>query len=138
MHSFDLLCVSSLPPEQLGLVLDAVSIATASNPELRLTVTGPDASATLFQTSGLLLCLGADPISDDVIRRANALGLPVLAVEGGRAAELIENGRNGFLTAAEPQALADAIGWLVRRAPVRERLRAGGLLAADTRFALPA
>ena len=62
-------------------------------------------------------------------------GLPVLAVDGGDAAALIENGRSGFLVPDDAAALADAIRWLCRRATLRERLATGGRLAAGTRQA---
>ena len=59
----------------------------------------------------------------------------MLAVDGGDAATLIENGRSGFLVPDDAAALADAIRWLCRRATLRERLATGGRLAAGTRQA---
>lgn len=67
------------------------------------------------------------------IIEAQASGLPVLAVDGGDAAGLIENGRSGFLVPDDHAAFADAIRWLSRRATLRERLATGGLLAAGAR-----
>lgn len=67
------------------------------------------------------------------IRDAQLGGLPVLAVDGGEAAALIENGRSGFLVPNDQVALADAIRWLSRRATLRERLASGGRLAAGAR-----
>lgn len=67
------------------------------------------------------------------IRAAQLGGLPVLAVDGGEAAALIENGRSGFLVPDDQVALADAIRWLSRRATLRERLATGGRLAAGAR-----
>jgi glycosyltransferase involved in cell wall biosynthesis len=74
---------------------------------------------------------GADTAA--TIRDAQLDGLPVLAVDGGEAARLIENGRSGFLVPDDPVALADAIRWLSRRATLRERLATGGRLAAGAR-----
>ena len=68
-----------------------------------------------------------------IIRDAQLGGLPVLAVDGGEAARLIENGRSGFLVPDDEVALADAIRWLSRRATLRERLATGGRLAAGAR-----
>ena len=58
----------------------------------------------------------------------------MLAVDGGEAAALIENGRSGFLVPDDQAALADAIRWLVaprhaartarHRWPPRRRVRA--------------
>jgi glycosyltransferase involved in cell wall biosynthesis len=58
----------------------------------------------------------------------------VLAVDGGEAAALIENGRSGFLVPDDPVALTDAIRWLSRRATLRERLATGGRLARGERL----
>lgn len=74
---------------------------------------------------------GADTAA--TIRAAQLGGLPVLAVDGGEAARLIENGRSGFLVPDDASALADAIRWLSRRATLRERLATGGRLAAGAR-----
>jgi len=81
----------------------------------------------------LLICptTGADTAA--TIRAAQLDGLPVLAVDGGEAAALIENGRSGFLVPDDTAALVDAIRWLSRRATLRERLATGGRLAAGAR-----
>jgi len=81
----------------------------------------------------MLVCPCTEPDMAPAIRAAQRTGLPVLAVDGGEAAALIENGRSGFLVPDDPAALADAIRWLSRRATLRERLAAGGLLAAGAR-----
>jgi len=74
---------------------------------------------------------GADTAA--TIRDAQLDGLPVLAVDGGEAATLIENGRSGFLVPDDTSALVDAIRWLSRRATLRERLATGGRVAAGAR-----
>ncbi len=71
------------------------------------------------------------------IADAQRCGLPVLAVEGGSAASLIENGRSGFLVPDSGTALSDAIRWLSRRATLRERLAIGGRVATGGREAPP-
>ncbi len=138
MDTFSLLCVTSLPQGQRELVSQAFTIAHERDPKLELRFAGTDAPSTLFQAADLLVCLGFDPAVSGVIPRAQSLGLPILAAEGGLASELIESGRSGFVVQASPLALADAIRWLARRTPVRERLRTGGLLAAGARLAQPA
>lgn len=70
----------------------------------------------------------------ETITAAQRGGVPVLAVDGGEAAMLIENGRSGFLVPDDAVALTDAIRWLSRRATLRERLATGGRLAAGTRL----
>ncbi|MGH2836565.1 MAG: glycosyltransferase family 4 protein [Solirubrobacteraceae bacterium] len=75
---------------------------------------------------------GADTAA--TIVEAQREGVAVLAVDGGEAATLIENGRSGFLVPDDPVALTDAIRWLSRRATLRERLAIGGRRAADERL----
>lgn len=138
MDTFSLLCVTALSCEQLEVIEEAFAIAQERDPKLQLTISDADAPSELFTSSDLLVCVANDTVAAAAIDRAQALGLPVLAVEGPVTAELIESGRSGFLVPAGSQPLADAIRWLARRAPVRERLRTGGLLAAGARLALPA
>ncbi|HET9094503.1 MAG TPA: glycosyltransferase [Solirubrobacteraceae bacterium] len=75
---------------------------------------------------------GADTAT--MIAIAQREGVPVLAVDGGEAAELIESGRSGFLVPDDPVALTDAIRWLSRRATLRQRLATGGRVAAGARL----
>jgi hypothetical protein len=138
METFAVLCVSTLRDEHAQILTDAFAIANERDPSLLLTVSDESAATELFKASDLLVCLGSDPAAPTAIRRAQELGLPVLAVVGGNAEALIENGRSGFIVAEAALPLADAIRWLAHRAPVRERLRTGGLLAAGARLALPA
>jgi glycosyltransferase involved in cell wall biosynthesis len=81
----------------------------------------------------LLVCPTTGSDIAPTILDAQANGLPVLAVDGGDAAALIENGRSGFLVPDDRAAFADAIRWLARRATLRERLATGGRLAAGSR-----
>ena len=89
----------------------------------------------LTSHADLLVCPTTAPDTAQTIMAAQRGGLPVLAVDGGDAAALIENGRSGFLVPDDAAALADAIRWLCRRATLRERLATGGRLAAGTRQA---
>jgi glycosyltransferase involved in cell wall biosynthesis len=81
----------------------------------------------------LLICPTTAADTATTISDAQLGGLPVLAVDGGEAALLIENGRSGFLVPDDASALVDAIRWLSRRATLRERLATGGRLAAGAR-----
>jgi glycosyltransferase involved in cell wall biosynthesis len=138
METFAVLCVTALRDEHAQVLTDAFAVANERDPTLLLTVADETAATELFKGSDLLVCLGSDPVAATAIRRAQELGLPVLAVAGGNADALIENGRSGFIVSEGALPLADAIRWLAHRAPVRERLRTGGLLAAGARLALPA
>jgi glycosyltransferase involved in cell wall biosynthesis len=68
-----------------------------------------------------------------VILEAQASGLPVLAVDAGGPAELIEDGRSGCLVPPDPESLANALRGLARREAIRERLATGGLLSVRER-----
>jgi glycosyltransferase involved in cell wall biosynthesis len=138
MDTFDVLCVTTMCDQDAQVLTDAFAIAGERDPSLRLTVSDESAATALFKTSDLLVCVGGDPAAAAAIGRAQELGLPVLAIAGGVAEQLIENGRSGFIISDGSLPLADAIRWLAHRAPLRERLRIGGLLAAGARLALPA
>jgi glycosyltransferase involved in cell wall biosynthesis len=81
----------------------------------------------------LLICPTTAADAAPAIEAAQLSGLPVLAVDGGAAAALIENGRSGFLVPDDQVAFVDAIRWLSRRATLRERLAVGGRVAAEAR-----
>jgi glycosyltransferase involved in cell wall biosynthesis len=97
---------------------------------------GLDATALgeLRAHADLLISPTTEADTADTILAAQRGGLPVLAVDGGEAATLIENGRSGFLVPDDPVALVDAIRWLARRATLRERLATGGRVAAGARL----
>jgi glycosyltransferase involved in cell wall biosynthesis len=137
METFAVLCVTTLRDEHAQVLTEAFAIANERDPSLLLTVGDETAATELFKGSDLLVCLGSDPAAATAIRRAQELGLPVLAVAGGHADALIENGRSGFIVSEGALQLADAIRWLAHRAPVRERLRTGGLLAAEPDLRCP-
>jgi glycosyltransferase involved in cell wall biosynthesis len=138
MDTFAVLCVTSFCPDESPVLMEAFAVAHERDPGLLLKLSDDAAATELFKTSDLLVCAGSDPAAASAIRRAQELGLPVLAVAGGTTEELIQNGRSGFIVPDSALPLADAIRWLAHRAPVRERLRSGGLLAAGSRLALPA
>jgi phosphatidylinositol alpha 1,6-mannosyltransferase len=85
----------------------------------------------------LMLCPTTLADTAETIAAAQRRGLPVLAVDGGEAAALIESGRSGFLVPDDAATFADAIRWLSRRCTLRERLAIGGLLAAEARHTRP-
>jgi len=138
VDTFAVLCVTSLAERELSLITQACALASERDPKLRLTVLREDASIAELSKAGLLVAIGTDPSAAVTIPRAQELGLPVLATDGGVARQLIQPGRSGFIAPAATVPLADAICWLAHRPPVRERLRSGGLLAAGARLAQPA
>jgi hypothetical protein len=108
----------------------AAAWAAAAMLEPRLHLVPVDAEAdlpALYASADLLLYSSSSSDFPLAILEAQASGLPVLAVDTGAARELIEDGRTGVLVPAEPQALAEALISLARRAALRERLTVGGL-----------
>lgn len=58
---------------------------------------------------------------------AGACGLPVVVSDAGGLPEVVQNGKTGFVVPREnPQALADAIGRLVRDADLRDQIGRAG------------
>jgi glycosyltransferase involved in cell wall biosynthesis len=90
----------------------------------------PDLLARVYASADLLISPERGEAFGHDVLRANASGLPAVAIEGSGAAELVEPGRNGCVVAAEPAALGDAVRGLARRAALRERLSTGGLITA--------
>ena len=90
--------------------------------------------AELAWQADLLVCPTTAADTAETIIAAQRGGVAVLAVDGGEAAALIENGRSGFLVPDDAVALSDAIRWLSRRATLRERLATGGRIAACERL----
>jgi phosphatidylinositol alpha 1,6-mannosyltransferase len=88
---------------------------------------------SIYTSVDLLLLTSTTDLFAQAVLEAHASGLPVLAVDGGAAAELIGNGRGGCLVPGDPVALGAALRGLARRATLLERLATGGLLAVGLR-----
>jgi glycosyltransferase involved in cell wall biosynthesis len=135
-----------------GLLADAIERARLRNPRIRLVLAGDgperevtvkrlgpaavctgwldrDALAHALASADLLVCPRRSDGLGQPVLEAQASGLPVLAVDAGGPAELIEPGRSGCLAVPEPDVIAAAICGLARRGALRERLATGGLLA---------
>ncbi|MGI8904789.1 MAG: glycosyltransferase [Solirubrobacteraceae bacterium] len=156
---FNVLYAGALSREQgCDLLAEAFLIARDRDPRLRLVLAGRgpeedalrarlraaatflgwvegDQLARVYATADLLVLPSAGDRFGHVILRAQASGLPVLAVDAGDSPALIENGRSGCLVAADAQALGSAIRGLARRAALRERLATGGLRAVRSSLA---
>ncbi len=85
--------------------------------------------ARVYASADLLVFPDATATFGRSILEAQASGLPVLAVDAGGGAELIQSGRSGCLASPSAPSLAAAIYGLARRPPLRERLATGGLAA---------
>jgi glycosyltransferase involved in cell wall biosynthesis/predicted metal-dependent phosphoesterase TrpH len=68
-----------------------------------------------------------------VVLEAQASGLPVIAVDAGGPASLIDHGRTGLLVPADADSLASALLTLARRPPLRRQLSRGALGAVRGR-----
>jgi glycosyltransferase involved in cell wall biosynthesis/predicted metal-dependent phosphoesterase TrpH len=94
---------------------------------------GGDRLAQVYASADLFMFASTTDTFGQVILEAQASGLPVLAVNAGGPAELVEDGRSGCLVAPDPESLANALRGLARREAIRERLATGGLLAVGER-----
>jgi glycosyltransferase involved in cell wall biosynthesis len=151
--AFNVLYVGALDRTKgLELLAEAFLVAHDRHPRLRLILagTGPDEDwlaarlgsaatflepldperlARVYATADLLVSPSSRDSFGHAILEAQASGLPVLAVDAGGPAELIEGGRSGCLVAPDADAIAAAIRGLARRAALCDRLATGGLLA---------
>jgi glycosyltransferase involved in cell wall biosynthesis/predicted metal-dependent phosphoesterase TrpH len=154
---FNVLYVGRLSKEKgIDLLAESFLIAHDRDPRLHLVLAGrgPEEQALKKRLGSAATFLGwvegeqlarvyasADlfvfPSSTDtfgqVVLEAQASGLPVLAVNQGGPADLIEDGRSGCLVPPEADQLATAIKGLARREAIRDRIATGGLLAVRGR-----
>jgi hypothetical protein len=121
-------------PEAPELLEQAFAAAHALEPRLGLVMVDEDADLPgLYASADLLAYLSTSAEFPLEIVEAQASGLPVLALDGGAAPELIEDGRNGVLVPSAAEPLAEALVSLARRGTLRERLTVGGLGAVRGR-----
>jgi glycosyltransferase involved in cell wall biosynthesis len=156
-EALNVLYVGPLAREQaVDLLAEAFLVAHDRDPRLRLVLAGvgpeedrlrarlgsaatflgaPDEEqlARVYATADLLVSPSSRDAFGQVILEAQASGLPVLAVDAGGPAELIESGRSGCLVAPDADTIAAAIRGLAKRAALRDRLATGGLLAVRER-----
>jgi glycosyltransferase involved in cell wall biosynthesis/predicted metal-dependent phosphoesterase TrpH len=154
---FNVLYVGRLSQEKgIDLLAEAFLIARDHDPRLHLVLAGRgpeeeslrrrlgsaatflgwvegDRLAQVYASADLFMFASTTDTFGQVILEAQASGLPVLAVDAGGPAELIEDGRSGCLVAPESDSLASALRGLARREAIRERLSTGGLLSVGER-----
>jgi len=136
--SFNVLCTDPLDDDPAGrrLLQKAFDAAADRTPQLRLiTADGVEDEVIprLYASADLFVSVARDDGFGHTVLEAQTSGLPVLAIEGSGAGELIESGRSGCLIEPDADALGAAIRGLARRATLRERLITGALLAARER-----
>ena len=142
--------------KNIDLLADAYLLARRRDPRLHLVIAGGgpeesrlrerlgeqatflgwqsgEALGRTYASADAFVFASATDTFGQVVLEAQASGLPVVAVNAGGPASLIEPGESGLLTAADPRALADAIAALATIPPLRERLRRGGLAAVRER-----
>jgi glycosyltransferase involved in cell wall biosynthesis/predicted metal-dependent phosphoesterase TrpH len=154
---FNVLYVGRLSHEKgIDLLAEAFLLAHDRDPRLHLVLAGrgPEENALrrrlgsaatflgwvdgeelahTYASADLFIFASTTDTFGQVILEAQASGLPVLAVDAGGPADLIESGRSGCLVEPDAEALADALRGLARRESLRERLASGGLVAVRER-----
>jgi glycosyltransferase involved in cell wall biosynthesis/predicted metal-dependent phosphoesterase TrpH len=89
--------------------------------------------ARAYASADMFLFASQTDTFGQVLLEAQASGLPVIAVDEGGPASLIEHGVSGLLSAADKDALASAIRSLVDAPLLRGRLRRNALSAVRDR-----
>ncbi|MDQ6819113.1 MAG: glycosyltransferase [Actinomycetota bacterium] len=89
--------------------------------------------ARVYASADMFLFASKTDTFGQVILEAQASGLPVIAVDRGGPAALIEHGDSGLLVPPDAYRLGDALISLVRDELLRERLRRGGVSATRER-----
>jgi glycosyltransferase involved in cell wall biosynthesis/predicted metal-dependent phosphoesterase TrpH len=89
--------------------------------------------AEVYASADVFMFASQTDTFGQVVLEAQASGLPVVAVDAGGPASLIEHGRTGLLVPADAEALASALLTLAHRPPLREQLRRGALAAVRGR-----
>ncbi len=92
-----------------------------------------DDLARVYASADVFLFASRTDTFGQVVLEAQASGLPVVAVGEGGPATLIQHGDTGLLAAADPRALAEAMGQIVDGPLLAERLRRAALTAVRTR-----
>jgi glycosyltransferase involved in cell wall biosynthesis len=67
----------------------------------------------------------------DVLAEAMAMGRPVVATRGGAVAEVVRDGRDGFVTGDDPAEVASALERLLTDEALREQMAASALERAE-------
>ncbi len=89
--------------------------------------------ARAYASADVFLFASRTDTFGQVILEAQASGLPVVAVDEGGPASLVEHGQSGLLAAPHAADLAGALLAVVNGPLLRERLRRGGLTAVRER-----
>ncbi len=86
-----------------------------------------DGLARAYASADVFLFASRTDTFGQVILEAQASGLPVVAVDEGGPASLVEHGETGLLAPPEPSTLADQLLAVIGQPLLRERIRRGAL-----------
>lgn len=92
-----------------------------------------EALARAYASADAFLFASRTDTFGQAILEAQASGLPVVAVDEGGRASLIEHGHTGMLAPADPSLLADALASVLSGPLLAKRLRRAALVAVRQR-----
>lgn len=119
------LLIAGEGPERLALLALARDLGIERQLHLPGSVTGPR-KVSLFRSATCFVCPSRREPFANVLLEALASGLPAVATDVGGNREIVRQGENGLICAAEsPRDLADALGRILTDAPLAAGLRAG-------------
>ncbi len=99
----------------------------------------PDSVAALLHAADVFAWPGLEEAYGMAILEALAAGLPVVACDEGGISDLVEHGRNGYLTQGRsPEALAASLNRLIEDADLRRRMAGEAAAMAADRHSLGA
>ena len=140
----------------IELLVDAFALAREQDPRVHLVLAGvgPEEAmlrerlgsnatflgwlaeeelARVYASADVFMFASSTDTFGQVILEAQASGVPVVAVDSGGPASLIEHGQSGLLCAPRARQMAEALLALTSWPLLHERLRAGGLASVRER-----
>ncbi|MBI5117371.1 glycosyltransferase family 4 protein [Candidatus Poribacteria bacterium] len=154
------------PHRRFNVILEAISRVSGRDPAVRLLIAGrgthmrevavepvrrmrlenfvkfagyqvgQDYVDTLACLDALIYLMPGTDGTCRAVREAMAMGKPIIAARRGMLPEIVDHGRNGLIIEDSPDALAEAIRYLVRNRDVARSMSAQSFKKASEKFRL--